>query len=294
MKRCLCCSIVLSPLAIALVAIFAGFIEQTMYTSLPKSNHLGPIRHTSPLNTSDFGRFTKPLKHIDYNWVSVSAWHNFFSLKHWDYKSVITERYFIVAAIAHFNYIATTFVYIVDRTAQNKKCYQYSSRSLLASSIEHRASSSIEGCTVFMRSSSEYVRLCYESENHQYLIQANVPSVTGDHLFLDIKIPFSVDLNPSMVLLYPVQIDRPVYTHKIATLPAHGKIRIGQEQEELLMNGLSTIDWTFGYPERVCRWKWYVDFRLIQLSIGNLMILILSGFPSRLLASMHPIIKPFL
>jgi len=240
---------------VALSAILFGAIENAQYISLPKPKYLGPIQDRFPLKTNEFGRYTKPLSVIDYSWISSSKLFDFIALKHWDFKSVSTSRYFIVAAMANLNYIASAFVYVVDRTNQKKLFYHYDSRSVLAWAIKEQAKSSLDGCTYFYQSSSEYIRLCYNKTEKVYEIDANVPMNDGLQVSLDFKIEFSSEKDQSMVLLYPVKEDRPAYTHKIATLPARGKVSIGNNDKEDL-DGLSSIDWTLAYSERLSRWKW--------------------------------------
>lgn len=244
------------PFVVALVAVLLSLVEQNQYVSWPKPDSLGPIRDRLPAHSNEFGRYTKPLSTIDYSWVSSSKAFDFVALKHWDYKSVSTSRYFIVAAMANLNYVANAFVYIVDRTDRQKPFYQYAARSVLAQSIGEQAKSSIDGCTHFNRSSSEFILLCYNQQARRYEMKANVPVNGGQQVAFDIQIEYSTKTQQSMVLLYPVTATRPAYTHKIGALTAHGTIEIGDQKEELLRDGLGSIDWTLAYSERLSRWKW--------------------------------------
>jgi len=248
--------IVIITVLVPLFAILFGIIENARYVSLPKPKYLGPIQDRFPSKSSEFGRYTKPFSVIDYSWVSSSKLFDFFSLKHWDFKSISTSRYFIVAAVANFNYLADAFVYVIDRTNREKNFYQYASKSFLAQTIKEQAKSSIDGCTHFYKSSSEYVRLCYNKNEKVYEIDANVPMDNNIQISFDFKIEFSSEKDQSMVLVYPVEENRPAYTHKAAGLPARGKINIGDNNQEDLLNGVSSIDWTLGYSERLSRWKW--------------------------------------
>jgi len=171
----------------------------------PKSKHLGPIQDRFPSKSNEFGRYTKPFSVIDYSWVSSSKLFNFIALKHWDFKSISTPRYFIVAAIGNFNYIANAFVYVIDRTNREKQFYQYASRSISAQAIKEQAKSSIDGCTHFYHSPSEYIRLCYNKNEKVYEIDANVPMNNDLQISFDFKIEFSSEKDQSMVLVYPVE-----------------------------------------------------------------------------------------
>jgi len=248
--------IVIVTSLVPLLAILFGIIENARYVSLPKPKYLGPIQDRSPSKSNEFGCYKKPLSIIDYSWVSSSKLFDYIALKHWHFKSISTPHYFIVAAVANFNYIANAFVYVIDRTNREKQFYQYASRSILAQTIKEQAKSSIDGCTHFYRSSSEYIRLCYNKNEKVYEIDANVPMNDGLQISFDFKIEFSSEKDQSMVLVYPVGENRPVYTHKIASLPARGKINIGNNNEEELLDGISSMDWTLGYSERLSRWKW--------------------------------------
>ncbi|CAF3754999.1 unnamed protein product [Adineta steineri] len=248
--------IVIITILIPLLAILFGIIENVQYVSLPKPKYLGAIINHSPLKSNEFGRYIKPFSAIDYSWVSSSKLSNFFTLKHWDFKSISTERYFIVAAIANFNYIAQAFIYVVDRKNPDKPFYQYSSRSILALAIKEQAKSSIDGCTHFYQSSSEYIRLCYNKHEQAYEVDVNVPINDGLQISFDYKINFSSEQDQSMALVYPVEITRPAYTHKVAGLPSRGQISIGNDNKYDLINGVSSMDWTLAYSERLSRWKW--------------------------------------
>ncbi|CAM2702360.1 unnamed protein product [Rotaria socialis] len=248
--------IAVATILVPLIAVLFGIIENAQYVSLPKSKYLGPIQDRLPSKSDEFGRYTKPLALIDYSWTSSSKLFDFIAFKHWDFKSVSTSNYFIVAAIANFNYVANAFVYIIDRTSEEKTIYQYESRSILAQAIKEQAKSSIDGCTHYYQSSSEYIRLCYNTKDKVYEIDINVPMNNGHQVSLDSKIEYSNEKHQSMVLVYPVEQTRPAYTHKIAGLSARGNIKIDNNKEEEFLDGVGSIDWTSGYPERLCRWKW--------------------------------------
>ncbi|CAF1006621.1 unnamed protein product [Rotaria sordida] len=248
--------IAIVTILVPLFAILFGIIENARYINLPKPKYLGPIQDRIPLKTNEFGRYMKPISIVDYSWVSSSKLFNFLSLKHWSFKSISTSRYFIVAAIANFNYMANGIVYVIDRTNREKQFYQYASKSFLAQAIKEQAKSSIDGCTHFNQSSLEYIRLCYNTNEKVYEVDANVPMHDGIQISFGFKIEYSNEKDQSMVLIYPVEETRPAYTHKIATLPARGKIKINNNKEEEFLDGLSSIDWTLAYSERLTRWKW--------------------------------------
>lgn len=250
-------TVVFVTILIPLVAILLGSIEDARYISLPKPKSLGPIRDRSPASSNAFGRYTRPLPALDYSWVSQSKLFNFVNLKHWDFKSISTARYFIVTALADFNYIAHAFVYVIDRTNRQTPAYQYSARSLVSQAIKEQAASSLTGCTHFEQSPSEYVRHCYDKRANRYEINASVPFADGVRVSLDFSIDYSADRDSAMVLLYPVEPARPAYTHKVAGLPSRGHISLSDASaQQDLQNGLSSMDWTLAYSERISRWKW--------------------------------------
>ena len=246
--------VVITTVIVLLIAIGIALIEDVRYVSSPKPKYLGSIQDRCPATSNEFGRYTKPLPVLDYSWVPSSKLFNYTALKQWDFKSVSTARYFIAAAIADFNYVAHGFVYVIDRSSRDKSFYQYESRSLLARTIQDQARSSIDGCTHFYHSSSEYIRLCYDQTEKAYRIDLNVPMKNNVQISVDCKINYSNEKDRSMVLLYPVENDRPAYTHKIAGLLAQGHINIGNEKSSL--DGISSMDWTLAYSERVSQWQW--------------------------------------
>jgi hypothetical protein len=248
--------IVIVTILVPLLAILFGIIENARYVSLPKPKYLGPIQDRLPSKTNEFGRYTKPFPVIDYSWVSSSKLFDFIALKHWDFKSISTSRYFIVAAIGNFNYIAHGIVYVIDQTNRNKQFYQYASRSFLARAIQEQANSSIDGCTQFYQSSTEYIRLCYDKNEKTYQVDVNVPMNENLQIAVDFKIDYSSEKDRSMVLVYPVEENRPAYTHKIAGLSARGNISVGNDNQEEFLDGISSMDWTLAYSERLSQWKW--------------------------------------
>ena len=243
-------------LAVAIAIIIGLYEDANESTHLSRPEYLGSIHDRLPNNSQEFGRYTAPLTEIDYTWVSSSKLYNFFTFKHWDFKSISTKRYFIVAAIANFNYVANAFVYVIDRENPSQQIYQYAVQTGLAVGITEQAKSSIDGCTQFYRSDSEFIRLCYEAKEKVFQIKFNVPMQNGIQISVDSKLEYSSDKYQSLALVFPVNADRPVYTHKIAGLPGRGQIRIGDNEEEKFNEGFGSIDWTLGYPARICRWKW--------------------------------------
>lgn len=249
-------AVVIVTIGILLLAIIVALIEDAGYVSLPKPKYLGPIQDRRPSTSNEFGRYTRPLPFIDYSGVSSSKFFNFTGLKHWHFQSISTSRYFIAAAIANFNYVAHGFVYVIDRLNRDQSFYQYERRSLLARTIEDQAQSSIDGCTHFYHSPSEYIRLCYDKTEKVYHVDLNVPMKNNVQVAVDSKISYSPERDRSMVLLYPVESNRPAYTHKMAGLLAKGHITIGNTKEKESLDGLSSMDWTLAYSERVSQWKW--------------------------------------
>uniref|UniRef100_A0AC34FUK4 AttH domain-containing protein n=1 Tax=Panagrolaimus sp. ES5 TaxID=591445 RepID=A0AC34FUK4_9BILA len=245
---------------IFLVAILAVIFYNLNVSNLqlPKSKFLGPIQHGSPKNSSSFGRYTKPLEILDFSSVSSSAVFNFTALKHWDFKAITTQKYFVAVAIANLNYISTAFVYVIDRSdTSQSKIYQYSSKSIFAQGIKEQSFSSINnGCTKFYQSSNEWIWICYDKTREAYEINGTVVTEKNEKISFNFKIEYSVEKHPSLALIYPVADNQPVYTHKVAGLPSSGSLKVGDSEEEDLIDGLGSMDWTLGYPERVCQWKW--------------------------------------
>ncbi|CAF3435461.1 unnamed protein product [Rotaria sp. Silwood1] len=260
--------IAIITILVPLFAILFGIIENARYINLPKPKYLGPIQDRFPLKTNEFGRYTKPVSIVDYSWVSSSKLFNFIALKHWTFNSISTSRYFIATGIANLNYVANALVYVIDRTNREKQFYQYASRSFLAQAIKEQAKSSIDGCTHFNQSSLEYIRLCYNTKEKVYEVNGNVPMNDGVQISFDFKADYSNEKDQSLVLVYPVEETRPAYTHKMAGLSARGKIKINNNKEEELLDGLSSMDWTLAYSERRSHWKW-VSLSVVGINSSN-------------------------
>ncbi|CAF2564849.1 unnamed protein product [Rotaria sp. Silwood2] len=230
-----------------------GLSTTALFFSSWKPKNLGPIRDGPPSAPNDYGRYKKPFYVIDFSWVSPLL-VDFFSLKNWDFKSISTPTYFIGVSIVNLNYEANAFLYVIDRTNANQ-IYKYSSKSILAIAIKEKAKSSINGCTHYRQSDTEYIRLCYNSVEKVFHIEAVVPINGGIHLSLNCKMQFFQDTDDSMVLLYPIRQYRPAYTHKIAARPVKGTLKIDNQNEQLI-DGLGSGDWTLGFFEHTTTWKW--------------------------------------
>ncbi|UJR37604.1 hypothetical protein I4U23_030301 [Adineta vaga] len=152
---------------------------------------------------------------------------------------------------------------------KDRSVYQYSARSILSKAIREQAKSSIDGCTHFSQSSTEYIRLCYKKKEKVYEIDASVPINDTFQMSFDFTIDYSSEKDQSMVLLYPVEQTRPAYTHKIAGLSSRGHIYLGnKDKKQDLSNGLSSMDWTLAYSERLSRWKW-VSLSVVAIDSSN-------------------------
>ncbi|CAF0939136.1 unnamed protein product [Rotaria sordida] len=240
-------------LLLLLIIDHFGLSTTALVFSSGKPNNLGPIRDTPPSSPKDYGRYKKPFYVVDYSRVSPFL-VNFFSLKNWDFKSISTPKYFIAINVVNINYEANAFLYVIDRTNANQ-IYKYSSKSILATAIKEKAKSSINGCTHYRQSNTEYIRLCYNSIEKAFQIEAIVPVNGGVQLSLNCKMQFSQETDDSMVLLYPIQQYRPAYTHKIAARPVQGTLKIGNQNQQLI-DGLGSGDWTLGFFEHTTKWKW--------------------------------------
>ncbi|CAF1455136.1 unnamed protein product [Adineta steineri] len=231
----------------------------------PNPDNLGQIKDTAPASSKDYGRFKKPLPVVDFSWVSP-ALCNFVTEKNWHFISISTPQYFIVSTIINLNYIVNVFVYVYDIT--NGDLYNYTTNSILAVDIKERTNSSISGCTVFNRSSSEYVSHCYNQQENRYEINVNVTTNNSIQVSFAFRINYSSVNDQSLVLLYPFKPTQPAYTHHLATQPTQGTMKIGNILPESSFTGLSTTDWTLAYQKRVTRWKW-ASFSVIAHDITN-------------------------
>ncbi|CAF1455179.1 unnamed protein product [Adineta steineri] len=238
-----------SSLIPACISNFCGgcYFSLLQENDSPNPDNLGQIKDSAPASSKDYDRFKKPLPVVDFSWVSP-ALCNFVTEKNWHFISIPTPQYFIVSTIINLNYIANVFVYVYDLT--NGDLYNYTTNSILAVDIKERTNSSISGCTVFNRSSSEYVSHCYNQQENRYEINVNVTTNNSIQVLFAFQINYSTVSDQSLVLLYPFKPTQPAYTHHLATRPTQGTMKIGNILPESSFTGLSTTDWTLAYQKR--------------------------------------------
>ncbi|CAF1435611.1 unnamed protein product [Adineta steineri] len=226
-----------SSLIPACISNFCGgcYFSLLQENDSPNPDNLGQIKDSAPASSKDYDRFKKPLPVVDFSWVSP-ALCNFVTEKNWHFISIPTPQYFIVSTIINLNYIANVFVYVYDLT--NGDLYNYTTNSILAVDIKERTNSSISGCTVFNRSSSEYVSHCYNQQENRYEINVNVTTNNSIQVLFAFQINYSTVSDQSLVLLYPFKPTQPAYTHHLATRPTQGTMKIGNILPESSFTGL--------------------------------------------------------
>ena len=205
----------------------------------------------------EFARFyaLRPLQH--------------FRIKRWDYYAVFTPRRFFSATIADLGYAGNIFVYTLD--FETGDLHEEGLVIPLGRRIELPRNST-EGDSHF---ENKHVKLHFSVEpDHRHLSVSWPDFHNGLGIEADIDLATSPGYE-SMVIVIPIGQKRFYYNRKINCLPASGRLRYGDLQEELKPNkSLGSLDWGRGVWEYRSFWNWasasgfLPDGRTFGLNLG--------------------------
>jgi hypothetical protein len=188
-----------------------------------------------------FGRYRQPIADPS---LGPPQWWRSLRTKEWHYHSVVSDDWFLGVALVQLGYVANAFVYLVDR-GQPAKRREYEALSPFGRALSF-APSSIRGETRWHRG-RDRIALRYR-QGWQLEIDA---SLGAERLAGQVQI----EPQQSLAVAFPLEPDRPAYTHKAAGLPARGALRLGNRSIDLT-NARATLDWTRSLARRRTRWKW--------------------------------------
>jgi hypothetical protein len=164
--------------------------------------------------------------------------------KEWHYHSVVDDAWFVGVAVVGLGYVASAFLYLVERSHPTRR-REYEALSAFGRALSF-APSSIRGETRWEHGRNR-IAIGYREG---WRLQIDV-ALAGERLTGQIEI----EPRQSLAVAFPLEPDRPAYTHKAAGLPARGELRLGTRSIEL-DNALATLDWTRSIARRRTRWKW--------------------------------------
>ncbi|MBP9501466.1 MAG: DUF2804 domain-containing protein [Candidatus Promineofilum sp.] len=193
-----------------------------------------------------------------------------FRKKRWDYYAVFTPRRFFSATIADLGYAANIFVYTLDFATGD--LHEEGLVVPLGRGVQLERNSP-EGEAVYAGGKA---LLRFQAGQGERRISVDWPSFHGGR---GIQADISLAVPPgqeSMTIVIPIGDRRFYYNTKINCLPATGRIRYGDDLEELQPEtSLGQLDWGRGVWEYSSYWNWasasgfLPDGRTIGLNLGR-------------------------
>lgn len=193
-----------------------------------------------------------------------------FRKKRWDYYAVFTPRRFFSATIADLGYAANIFVYTLDFVTGD--LHEEGLVVPLGRGVQLERNSP-EGEAVYVGGKAS---LRFKAGPDERSISVDWPAFhdgRGIHADISLAVPAE---HESMTIVIPIGDRRFYYNTKINCLPATGRIRYGNDLEELEHgSSLGQLDWGRGVWEYSSFWNWasasgfLLDGRTIGLNLGR-------------------------
>ena len=193
-----------------------------------------------------------------------------FRKKRWDYYAVFTPRRFFSATIADLGYAANIFVYTLDFATGD--LHEEGLVVPLGRNVILERNSP-EGEASY---TSDKVSLRFTAGPDERRVLVDWPGFLdgrGIHADIGLAVPPG---HESMTIVIPIGDRRFYYNTKINCLPATGRIRYGDDLEELQPEtSLGQLDWGRGVWEYSSFWNWasasgfLPDGRTIGLNLGR-------------------------
>jgi hypothetical protein len=192
-----------------------------------------------------------------------------FRIKRWDYYAIFTPRGFFSATIADLGYAGNIFVYTLD--FESRELHEEGLVIPLGRGISLPRGSQA-GETIF---EGKGVRLEFGVKDGYRNLWVDWPSF---HSKRGIQAEIRLRCPPeheSMTVVIPIQGKRFYYNTKINCLPAQGRLKIGDLEENLEPHTcLGSLDWGRGVWQYRSFWNWasasgfLPDGRTIGLNLG--------------------------
>lgn len=174
-----------------------------------------------------------------------------FRIKRWDYYAIFTPERFFSATIADLGYAGNIFVYTLD--FGTKVLHEEGLVIPLGNGVALPRNNT-SGNASF---SNNKVSLRFEKQDDQRKISVSWPEF---HEGRGIEADITLDMpqsHESMNIVIPIGKQRFYYNHKINCLPAKGKLKYGEIEEELSPDtSVGSLDWGRGVWDYQSKWKW--------------------------------------
>jgi hypothetical protein len=174
-----------------------------------------------------------------------------FRIKRWDYYAIFTPRRFFSATIADLGYAGNIFVYTLD--FETKVIHEEGLVIPLGAGVTLPRNNTAGNASF----SNDKVSLHFIRQDAQRKISVSWPEF---HEGRGIEAEITLDMpqsHESMNIVIPIGKQRFYYNHKINCLPAKGKLRYGEIEEELTPDSsVGSLDWGRGVWDYQSKWKW--------------------------------------
>ena len=172
--------------------------------------------------------------------------------KRWRFVGLFSPSVMCGIAVVDTGYVGTTFAYVFDMTTH--RLIEFKGMSPFASgvSISDHAS---KGHATFLQGNNR-VSLEYGTQGDIERVDVDVRTKQGP-----LRITAEIEENPSKTVPHQVITPTPkgsfAFTHKLAGLPASGRIQIGDTQYDLPKGySYGAVDHTAGYHDYHWEWRW--------------------------------------
>lgn len=174
-----------------------------------------------------------------------------FRIKRWDYYAIFTPKRFFSATIADLGYAGNIFVYTID--FQSGQIHEEGLVIPLGKGILLPRNSTAGDASF----SNDKVSLDFRLADGQRHLSVSWPDFhEGRGIDAEISLELPSD-HESMNIVIPIGRQRFYYNHKINCLPASGRLKYGDLEEELDPgSSLGSLDWGRGVWEYSSVWKW--------------------------------------
>jgi hypothetical protein len=174
-----------------------------------------------------------------------------FRIKRWDYYAIFTPKRFFSATIADLGYAGNIFVYTLD--FKTKVLHEEGLVIPLGAGVTLPRNSSAGDASF----TNDKVSLHFERQDDKRKISVSWPEFDDGR---GIEAEISLDTPPShesMNIVIPIGKQRFYYNHKINCLPATGRLKYGEIEEEFSPDSsVGSLDWGRGVWDYKSKWKW--------------------------------------
>lgn len=188
--------------------------------------------------------------------------------KRWNYWAVQVEHFFFAVGVAHLDYAATAFAYLVDLRHK-----QVTERTVTTSFGRGCTLGEHVNSAAFFRHKSFTFSETHEDNVASIFVTAERFS-QNDHLSAAIRVIYPPDFE-TLGVVVPMDHQHFQYTSKHVAVPVAGRVRIGTREIPFEgVDAFATLDFGRGVWPRRTVWNWgaasgYVDDANVGLNLGG-------------------------